>query len=106
MFERIPYGVLNLIGTAASTDAQNHGLWEHVAALNDGHERHACAVLIRDEAEEAMLCAQDRRHFAEEVADVVIMALSASAYLGIDIAAEVNRKMQINKERPWKHGKA
>ena len=97
--------LLNTIADEACRDAQRHGLWEPLEALNDGHDRHACARLIRDEAEEAMLAATNRGHYAEELADVVIMALSASAYLGIDIAAEVGRKMAINRGRPWKHGK-
>ena len=44
-------------------------------------------------------------HFTEELADVIITALSAAGYLGIDIDAEVRRKMEINRERPWRHGK-
>jgi NTP pyrophosphatase (non-canonical NTP hydrolase) len=39
----------------------------------------------------------------EELADVVIMAMSAAGYLGIDIDAAIRRKMEINKARPWKH---
>lgn len=103
--EHLPFAALNLIGSMACVDAQMHGLWDKVGSLNEGHDRHACAVLVKEEAEEAMLAADDRRHYAEELADVVIMALSSAGYLGIDIAAEVKRKMLINQNRPFMHGK-
>lgn len=105
MLNQIPFRVLNLIAQEACTDALKHGLWQSFSGQEPGEERHDCAVLVRDEAEEALLASDDRTHYAEELADVVIMALSASAYLGIDIAAEVSRKMRINKDRPYLHGK-
>ena len=105
MLNQIPFRVLNLIAQEACTDALKHGLWQNFSGQEPSEERHDCAVLVRDEAEEALLAADDRTHYAEELADVVIMALSASAYLGIDIAAEVSRKMRINKDRPYLHGK-
>ena len=75
------------------------------AAQGAGHDRYDCALLIRDEAQEAIDASDDRTHYAEELADVVIMTLSAAAYLGIDIGSEVKRKMQINQGRPYRHGK-
>lgn len=42
--------------------------------------------------------------FAEEIADTVIRLWDLSAALGIDIAWEVNKKHQINMERPYRHG--
>ena len=105
MTDHIPFCALNLIAQTACADALEHGLWKGVTSNHPGEERHACAVLVRDEAEEAMLAAEDRGHYAEELADVVIMALSSAGYLGIDIAEEVKRKMIINKGRPYLHGK-
>lgn len=43
--------------------------------------------------------------FTEELADVIITALSAAGYLGIDIDKEVRKKMEINRGREWRHGK-
>ena len=43
--------------------------------------------------------------FCEELADVIITALSVAGNLGIDIDAAVRGKMEINRVRPWKHGK-
>ena len=40
-----------------------------------------------------------------QLADVIIMSLSVAGKLGIDIDAAVRRKMEINRARPWKHGK-
>ena len=54
-----------------------------------------------DELEEA----EEADEYAEELADVIIAALSVAGKLGIDIYAAVRRKMEINKARPWKHGK-
>lgn len=39
------------------------------------------------------------------MADVIIMSMSVAGKLGIDIDAAVKRKMEINRQRPWKHGK-
>ena len=47
----------------------------------------------------------DNSKFCEELADVIIMSLSVAGRLGIDIDAAVRRKMEINKARPWTHGK-
>ena len=44
-------------------------------------------------------------NYVDELADVIIASLSVAGKLGIDIDAQVRRKMEINKARPWKHGK-
>jgi NTP pyrophosphatase (non-canonical NTP hydrolase) len=38
----------------------------------------------------------------EELADIAIYLLGVSEMLGIDLAFEIERKMQINKERQYK----
>lgn len=48
---------------------------------------------------------EEEDHFTEELADVIITALSAAGYLGIDIDKAVRAKMEINKKREWRHGK-
>jgi NTP pyrophosphatase (non-canonical NTP hydrolase) len=42
-------------------------------------------------------------HMKEELADVIIMALSVAGKLGIDIDAAVHGKMEINKGRSFRH---
>ena len=44
-------------------------------------------------------------HFVDELADVIITALFAAGYLGIDIDKAVQEKMEINRGREWRHGK-
>lgn len=48
---------------------------------------------------------EEEDHFTEELADVIITALSAAGYLGIDIDKAVRAKMEINRGREWRHGK-
>lgn len=98
---------LNTLRDVIYEDAVAHGLWDRDFGPTD------CAELIRDEASELDSAAMDWEcddynddsEFCEELADVVIAAMSVAGYLGIDIDAAVKRKMEINKGRPWKHGK-
>ncbi len=39
---------------------------------------------------------------AEEVADVVIILCRLATYLGVNLWVEVERKMEINRQREWK----
>jgi NTP pyrophosphatase (non-canonical NTP hydrolase) len=40
----------------------------------------------------------------EELADIIIRALDTSHQLGLDINAAVNKKMEYNLTRPYRHG--
>ena len=99
---------LNNLRDAIYEDAVEHGLWENDLSypLDD------CCELINDELKELAEAADDyeykeasMNHFCEELADIVIMCLSIAGLHCIDIDAAVRRKMEINKTRPWKHGK-
>lgn len=100
---------LNSLRDAICEDAVAHGLWEKYSYPKD------CVDLIQKEVLELYLEAPDfdddgedsynEYGFSEELADVIIMCMSVSGKLGIDIDAAVRRKMEINKARPWKHGK-
>lgn len=105
---------LNTLRDAIYEDAVAHGLWEKT----DGPI--GCSFLVSDEATELMNAANDVQiarwrfgfdeteaweNYVEELADVIIASLSVAGKLGIDIDAAVRRKMEINKARPWKHGK-
>ena len=97
---------LNTLRDAIYEDAVAHGLWdEHYQATD-------CVDFIRGEVIELECAAMDwmdgyidSSEFRQELADVIIMSLSVAGKLGIDIDAAVRRKMEINKARPWKHGK-
>ena len=105
---------LNTLRDAIYEDAAAHGLY---ALEKDVPEIERAAVslvsMIKSETDEARDAAIDweahrsgaQDHFAEELADVIIMTLLACGHLGIDIDAAVRRKMEINKGRPWKHEK-
>lgn len=57
------------------------------------------------ENQELLESVLEEEHFTEELADVIITALSAAGYLGIDIDKAVREKMEINRGREWRHGK-
>ena len=87
---------LNLLRDLVHSDAVAHGLWENESAYQ-------CAERIADEVDELMDSTSYPKHYAEELADVIIISLSVAGHLGIDIDAEVRRKIEINRDRPWKH---
>lgn len=95
---------LNDLRDAIYGDAVAHGLWDlEERGLKMSIE---CQMLIENEVNELFDAAhQGKERYTEELADVVIMSLSVAGKLGIDIDAAVRRKMEINKGRPWKHGK-
>ncbi|MGN0773559.1 MAG: MazG-like family protein [Candidatus Ventricola sp.] len=114
---------LNTLRDAIYEDAVAHGLWEeeagpiecYVLIGDEGEGPIKCYKLIRDEVEELGSAAVSwetdyfedcsDNGFSEELADVIIMCMSVAGKLGIDIDAAVKRKMEINRQRPWKHGK-
>ena len=64
-------------------------------------------MLIVTELAEAMEAHrhQDDDNFREELADTFIRLFDLCAGLGIDIQAEIIKKSEKNKLRPYKHGK-
>lgn len=105
--------LLNDLRDEIYQDAVAHGLWEgaeYETAAQMGVEMYHAACRIGDEVQElkdeAVHAGSGKDHgFPVELADVIIMALSIAGHFNIDIDDEVRRKMAINKERPWKHGK-
>ena len=63
------------------------------------------ALRVILENQELLESVLEEDHFREELADVIILVLSAAGYLGIDIDKAVREKMEINKKREWRHGK-
>ena len=102
---------LNTLRDAIYEDAVAHGLWEGaelavaVECAQRGSEwkenllRSAGAQKIWDEALELDKAWKNPEHYAEELADVIIMSMSVAGKMGIDIAAAIRRKMEINKQR-------
>ena len=119
---------LNELRDEIYSDAVAHGLWDetHIWKLiatnedfrksgvadvityasNDEARKNAIATLfLAMELRELIFAVDDVNHFREELADVIITALSATGYLGIDIDKAVRQKMEINRGREWRHGK-
>lgn len=104
---------LNTLRDEIYEDAVAHGLWMDT----DGPMR--CASQIDGEVQELFeeagnvldvrVDGGDETEvwaaYCEELADVIITGFSVAGKLGIDIDAEIRRKMEINRGRPWKHGR-
>ena len=111
MIAAVPVLSLNTLRDEIYVDAVAHGLWEDDMRVQGWPAE--CAALIENEVGELYEEAQewedspvdDNEGFAEELADVIIICFSVAGKLGIDIDAAIRRKMEINHNRPWKHGK-
>jgi len=76
------------------------------AEWNDTYKVPGILALMHSEVSEALEAfrANDQANFAEELADVIIRTLDCAAGLGIDIDAEINRKLEKNRNRAFRHG--
>jgi NTP pyrophosphatase (non-canonical NTP hydrolase) len=64
-------------------------------------------MLVVTELSEAMEAYrhEDKQNFAEEIADTFIRLADICGSIDLDIESEIWKKMEINKKRPYKHGK-
>lgn len=99
-------------------NAVTHGFWEdwenidscckhkkEAYKLNAIGNRLMLIVSELGEAQEA-LRHNDTDNFKEELADVAIRLADLCGGLGIDLEGEIIKKMAINEQRPYKHGKS
>lgn len=119
--DNAPAITLNTLRDAIYDDSVAHGLWEGTdcivkecidAAIQEGEPadqeemmRGLAMEFIRREVNEFEKASVNAEAYTDELADVIIAILSVAGKLCIDIDAAVRRKMEINKARPWKHGK-
>ena len=107
---------INELARMIHEDADRHGLWddfrEAMRRFEDREDstrlsalRYYATGVVSGEVSEMRSAHEDKAHYAEEMADVLIALLSTAEELRIDLGGEVVRKMEINKARPWKHGK-
>lgn len=107
---------INGLARMIHEDADRHGLWddfrEAMRRFEDREDstrlsalRYYATGVVSGEVSEMRSAHEDKAHYAEEMADVLIALLSTAEELRIDLGGEVVRKMEINKARPWKHGK-
>lgn len=59
------------------------------------------AIKLVDEASELLHAIHHVGDVGQECADVLILLLDIARLHGIDIAAEFNKKMMINRSRQW-----
>nr|DAG66323.1 MAG TPA: hypothetical protein [Caudoviricetes sp.] len=120
--------LLNELRDEIYSDAVAHGLWDEdylkktlrsndvlrdsgilqiykIAKAEQETRRVHATLRVFVENQELLESVLEEDHFREELADVIIMALSAAGYLGIDIDKAVREKMEINRGREWRHGK-
>ncbi len=81
--------------------AKEKGFWEKERNIGEA------LMLVVTELAEAMEAHrhQDEANFKEELADTFIRLLDLCGGLGIDIEKEISEKCEVNKNRPYKHGK-
>lgn len=81
--------------------AVEKGFWDEKRNLGEA------LMLIVTELAEAMESyrVQDDANFKEEIADTFIRLFDLCGGLEIDIAQEIIKKTEKNKNRPYKHGK-
>jgi len=81
--------------------AKEKGFWDKERNIGEA------LMLVVTELAEAMegYRHQDDANFREELADAFIRLFDLCGGLGIDIQAEIVKKSEKNKNRPYKHGK-
>ena len=98
-----------LLKTLVNSDVvRDSGLLQIYKIVNTERELgrvHATLRVFLENQELLESVLEEEDHFTEELADVIITALSAAGYLGIDIDKAVRQKMEINRGREWRHGK-
>ena len=64
-------------------------------------------MLVVSEASEAAECYRNdnREGFNEEIADIFIRLFDICGTIDIDIEKEIEKKMEKNRNRPYRHGK-
>lgn len=81
--------------------AKSKGFWDQERNVGEA------LMLVVTELAEAMEAhrKQDKANFNEELADTFIRLFDLCGGMGIDIEAEIMKKCEKNKTRPYKHGK-
>ncbi len=87
--------------TLCHSIAKSKGFWDEKRNIGEA------LMLIVTELAEGMEAyrKQDEANFREEMADTFIRLFDLCGGLGIDIEAEIMKKCEKNKQRPYKHGK-
>lgn len=85
-------------------DSVGHGLMEEYQSMSGPELCKALVERIGKELLEAYEAASaNKEHYAEELADIVIMCLVAAARNDIDLADAIEKKRIANVYREWRH---
>lgn len=97
-----PAAGLNALAAECHAIAVSKGFWD--GPRNQGE----IVALIHSEASELLEAFRndDRANAAEEAADIIIRVLDMAGGFGMDLDGAVRAKMEKNRGRPYKHGKA
>ena len=92
---------LNELCAICHSIAVEKGFWDQERNIGEA------LMLIVTELAEAMEAhrIQDQENFKEEIADSFIRLMDLCGGMKIDIEAEIEKKANKNKNRPYKHGK-
>lgn len=106
-------GVLTDVAAEVAAHADKLGFWTTEIDHAEGMKVEDLLVctkiaLIMTELAEAL--EEYRRngatdHFGEELGDVIIRTIDLAGRMNYDIGAHVDRKITINRARPYRHGK-
>lgn len=107
---------INRLAKFVHTDADEHGLWddfrEAMTQYKDASDlkrlctmRYYATSVVAGEVSEMRSASDNRDAYEEEMADVLIALLSTAEELHVNLGNAVVRKIVINHDRPWKHGK-
>lgn len=92
---------INELINRCHTTAKEKGFWD--VSQNIAEKLMLCVTELSE------ACEADRHYekeqFNEEIADTFIRLFDLCGYLHIDLEKELQRKMNINKGRPYLHGK-
>lgn len=94
--KNLNFSAIKEIAQEIYQDAKAHGLYDDANLCAERRSvpyvRRRLVLLIKEEVCEAYEAYQDPVHYAEELADIMIMCMSAAEHMGINIAQQVQRK--------------
>lgn len=97
---------LNQIGKEIYDTCEEKGFHDQIdPAIGEQAVRILLIISELCEAFETIRKDMGKAKHDEEIADTLIRLLHYAAYEGIDIDREVEQKMEINRGRPYKHGR-
>ena len=98
---------LKLLQVQIRQNAKEKGFWESPEGMYA--EAIARLSLIASEVFEAIELIREGKGYekslSSELADIVIRTLDFAEGYGIDLGEAIEKKMAVNKDRPYKHGK-